>query len=285
MSAPDHQFTRLNGLRFHYVTAGPEDGRPILLLHGFPEFWFGWRHQIPALATAGYRLIVPDQRGYNLSATPAGIRNYDLDLLAADMLALIDQLGYEKVYLVGHDWGAAVAWWLVIHHPERFHKLAILNVPHPRVMARNLRGNLRQLLKSWYMFFFQIPWLPEFLLGLGDSEGLASLLRRSGRPGTFSAEDIEGYRAAWRQPGALSGMLNWYRALFRRARRPMPKGKIMMPVLILWGEQDVALSAEMAEQSLAYCADGSLELFPDATHWVQHDAAAAVNRHLIDFLR
>ena len=284
MDAPEHHFADLDALRIHYATAGPEAGPPVLLLHGFPEFWYGWRRQIPALAAAGYRVIAPDQRGYNLSSKPLGRQSYDLDLLAADILALMDHLGHGRVYLVGHDWGAAVAWWLAIHHPQRIRKLAILNVPHPRVMARNLRRNPRQILKSWYMFFFQIPWLPEFLLGAADGAGLATLLRRSGKADSFNEEELGRYRAAWRQPGALTSMLNWYRALFRRASQSMPGGRIKLPVLVLWGERDVALSVEMAEQSLAYCADGRLELFPQATHWLQHDEADAVNRYLIEFL-
>ena len=280
----EKHFAALEGVRLHYVSAGPQDGSPVLLLHGFPEFWYGWRHQIPALAAAGYRVIAPDQRGYNLSDRLGDWRAYDMELLAGDMLQLMQHLGYEKVHLVGHDWGAQVAWWLAIFHPERFHDLTILNVPHPFVMSRNLRKNRRQLLKSWYIFFFQIPWLPEFLLGLGDNAGLANLLRRSGKPGTFTDEDIARYREAWRQPGAKRGMLNWYRAIMRRASQAMPRGTIDLPTLILWGEQDVALSLEMAEQSAALCSDVRLKTFPEATHWVASDAADAVNAELLAFL-
>lgn len=279
----EHHYAALPGVRLHFASAGPADGPPVLLLHGFPEFWYGWRHQIPALAASGYRVIAPDQRGYNRSDKPAGWRHYDLDNLAGDVLALMDHLGYETVRLVGHDWGAAVAWWLAIHHPQHIRRLAILNVPHPRVMAQNMRRNPRQLIKSWYIFFFQIPWLPEFLLGMGDGAGLASLLRRSGLPGSFRDADIEMYRAAWRWPGALSGMLNWYRAAGRRANQSMPAGMINIPTMILWGVQDVALSVDMAEQSAAYCADVKLELFPQASHWLQHDEAAAVNQRLLAF--
>jgi pimeloyl-ACP methyl ester carboxylesterase len=279
----EKHFAVLEGVRLHYVASGPEGGAPVLLLHGFPEFWYGWRYQIPALADAGYRVIAPDQRGYNLSDRPRGWHHYDMDLLAGDMLQLMDHLGYDKVHLVGHDWGAQVAWWLAIFHPERFHDLSILNVPHPYVMSRNLRRNPRQLLKSWYIFFFQIPRLPEFLLGLRDNAGLANLLRRSGKPDTFTDEDMSHYHEAWRQPGALSGMLNWYRAIMRRATQPMPRGKITLTTLILWGEQDMALSVEMAEQSAALCADVRLTRFPNATHWVASDAAGEVNAELLAF--
>jgi pimeloyl-ACP methyl ester carboxylesterase len=279
-----HEIT-LNNLKFHYVQAGPATGPLVLLLHGFPEFWYGWHDQIPALAAAGFRVIAPDQRGYNLSAKPREVSAYDVGVLAGDVLALIDQLGEQKIILVGHDWGAAVAWWFAIHYPERLHKLAIMNVPHPSVMSRHLRGDIRQFFKSWYMFFFQIPWLPEFLLGLNKSNGLAQMLRGSGKQGTFSDADIAEYRAAWQQPGALTGMINWYRAIFRRATQRMPKKPITLPVLVIWGEQDIALRKEMAEESLAYCENARLELIPEATHWVQHDAAEKVNRLLLDFFQ
>lgn len=284
MNAIRHRDVLLDSLRMHFVTAGPDDGPPVLLLHGFPEFWYGWRHQLPALADAGFLAMAPDQRGYDLSDKPKKVADYDLDILAADILALADMLGMERFHLVGHDWGAAVAWWLASQHPERVRTLSILNVPHPAVMGRHLRRDLRQVLRSWYMFFFQIPWLPELLLGAGDGAGLANLLRRSGRPDTFTEEDIARYRQAWRQPGALRGMLHWYRALMRRANRPMPEGLLQMPVQVLWGERDAALRAEMAEESLLYCTDARLETFPEATHWVQHDEAEAINKRLVEFM-
>ena len=285
MAGPQSAFASLNGLRFHYVTDGPEDAPPVILLHGFPEFWAGWRHQIPALAAAGYRVIAPDQRGYNLSAKPLAIADYDLDHLAADVLALAVHLDIETFHLVVHDWGAAVAWWLAGHHPERLRTLSILNVPHPAVMSRHLRNDLRQVFKSWYIFFIQLPWLPEFLLGLGDSAGLANLLRRSGKPDTFTPGDMAHYRTAWRQPGARRGMLNWYRALMRRATLPFPSSRIQTPTQVIWGEQDVALRLEMAEESLAYCEEAQLHRFPEATHWVQHDEAEQVNQLLLGFFR
>lgn len=278
-------FALVNGVRLHYQAAGPLTGKTVLLLHGFPEFWYGWRRQIAALAEAGFRVIVPDQRGYNLSQKPRGVKQYDLDLLAGDMLALMDQLGAPTFLLAGHDWGAAVAWWLAIHHPQRVEKLAILNVPHPAVMAQNILHNPAQRRKSWYMFFFQIPLLPELLLSLGNHGGAVRLLRSSSLPGAFAEADLAEYRRAWGQPRAWTGMIHWYRALFRRMRRRIPPQAIELPVLILWGEQDVALSVEMAAQSLGLCPQGVLERIPEATHWVQHDAPERVNRALLDFFR
>ena len=163
-----HAFVKTNDITLHVVQAGPEDGPLLILLHGFPEFWRGWRQQIPFFAAAGYRVWVPDQRGYNLSDKPRGLDAYDLNELAADVVGLIDAAGRDKAYLVGHDWGANVAWWVGIHYPERLHKLGILNVPHPVIMRQNLQENPSQLRKSWYMFFFQLPAVPEVTIQAAD---------------------------------------------------------------------------------------------------------------------
>src|SRR6266850_1305563 len=154
---------QFGALRLHAVAAGPTDGPVVVLLHGFPEFWYGWRRQIEPLAAAGFRVIVPDQRGYNLSSKPAGVAAYALTKLVSDVIAIAEQLGKEKIFLAGHDWGAAVAWNTTLLHPQRVAKLAVLNVPHPSVMRKFLSTRPRQILRSWYMFFFQLPWLPEAL--------------------------------------------------------------------------------------------------------------------------
>jgi pimeloyl-ACP methyl ester carboxylesterase len=274
-----------NGIKLHVVLAGPKDGQPVILLHGFPEFWYGWRKQIPALAEAGYRVIVPDQRGYNLSDKPKTVRAYRMDMLVADILGLIDALGYQKASLAGHDWGAAVAWELAIRHPERVRRLGILNVPHPAVMLNFLRrGDPEQLRRSGYIFAFQLPWLPEYFLRKNDWREMVRALRGSGKIHTFTDEDIAEYKQAWSQPGAVSAMINWYRA----AARHWPKMKtdlcVKVPALMLWGMRDVALSHRMARLSMDYCTDGKLVFFEDATHWVQHEEAENVNQLLLEFL-
>lgn len=280
-----HHHVATNDVRLHVVEAGPPDGGPVLLLHGFPEFWYGWRHQIPALAAAGRRVIAPDQRGYNRSTKPGAIRAYDLRLLVADALALLDRTGRGRVDVVGHDWGAAVAWALAAWHPERIRRLAILNVPHPRVMEETLRSDPWQWLRSGYVLFFQLPELPERLLAYNDGMLLAALMRWSGHPDTFSNQDMAAYCAAWRQPGALRGMLHWYRAAVRRGTlRRVPDAPIAPPTLIVWGAQDVALRLPMAPASAARCRDGRLVVIDEATHWVQHDAAERVNTLLTEFL-
>jgi pimeloyl-ACP methyl ester carboxylesterase len=269
--------------RLHVMEAGPVSGSPILLLHGFPEFWYGWRGQIGPLAAAGYRVIVPDQRGYNLSEKPRQINRYRVDQLAADAAAIAKDAG-GTIDLIGHDWGAAVAWHAAMRYPEFVRRLVILNVPHPAVMASALRRSWRQRFRSWYILFFQLPWLPERLLGWKDAVGLARMLRSSSRPMSFSDADLESYRKAWLQPGAIRGMLSWYRAALRFSNETFLARQVQVPTLILWGEKDIALESKMAQESLEWCDDGRLVTFPLASHWVQHDETQAVNRQLLEFL-
>ena len=266
------------------MTAGPEDGPAVILLHGFPEFWYGWRKQIGPLAEAGFRVIAPDQRGYNRSSKPANVRDYRINELTADVIAIADQIRAARVLLAGHDWGAAVAWNTAIQYPNRVQKLAILNVPHPAVMIRSLRTRPRQMLRSWYMLFFQIPGLPEFLVSRNHFAGCADGMVKTSRSGTFTSEDLERYREAWSQPGAITSMINWYRALFRELPDPGALDRrVTVPTRILWGVGDAFLLREMAAESAAYCDRGELFEFPEATHWVQHEEPKRVNELLIEF--
>ena len=184
-----HSFIPTNGIKLHVVHAGPEDGPVVILLHGFPEFWYGWRKQIPFLAKSGFRVLTPDQRGYNLSDKPAGIRAYHLDQLAADIIGLAPVEG--KITLVGHDWGAFVAWWIAMKYGNRLQKMVILNAPHPVVMRRNLLKNKIQRKKSWYIFYFQLPWLPERMISKNNWEFAIRSLKASSGTGAFSEEDLE----------------------------------------------------------------------------------------------
>ena len=280
----EESFIQTNGIRLHVVQAGPKSGVPVLLLHGFPETWRCWIRQVPALVEAGFRVILPDQRGYNLSEKPKGINKYHVNELVGDVLGLIDALDYEKVNLVGHDWGAIVAWMMAFRHPERLQRLGILNVPHPLVMRRFLLRDLEQMRRSWYVLFFQMPWLPELGMRLKDWRGTVLALRGSGQVHTFTKEDIEKYKEAWSQPGAMTAMINWYRAaVWDRSWIPNEM-RIRVPTLVMWGMKDFALTHRMARPSLDYVEKGNLIFFPEATHWVQRDAAEEVNPYLIDFL-
>ena len=281
----DHQQITTNGIKLHVVQDGPKTGRLVILLHGFPEFWYGWRRQIPHLAAAGYRVWAPDQRGYNLSDKPVGIAAYTLDELAADVIGLIDAAGQEKACIVGHDWGASVAWWMAAKYPARVERMVVINVPHGSVIAKNLRRNFAQMRKSWYILFFQLPWLPEALAQLRNWNVLTQALRMSSRPGTFTDEDLEAYRQAWSQPRAYTSMLNWYRAVVQRHLTPPESPRITVPTLLIWGAQDRFLAREMAQQSIDLCDDGRLVFVEEATHWVQHEEAERVNELMTSWLR
>jgi pimeloyl-ACP methyl ester carboxylesterase len=287
MTLPEvrHETLPGDGVALHAVTAGDPAGPPVLLLHGFPEFWYGWRKQIGPLAAAGFRVVAPDQRGYNRSDKPPRVADYAVDRLAADAAVVIAALGAEPARVVGHDWGGAVAWWLALRRPERVERLAVLNCPHPAVLRRALRTNPRQMLRSWYMLALQLPWLPEWLARRGDWAPLVRALRTSSRPGTFTPEDFEHYRAAWSQPGAYTAMVNWYRAMMR-AGPPLPADiRVRVPTLLIWGARDKFLGRELAPPSIELCEDGRLEVIEEATHWVQHEEPDRVNRLLIEFLK
>lgn len=274
---------RGNGVTLHAIEAGPENGPLVILLHGFPEFWWGWRYQIGPLAEAGFRVLVPDQRGYNLSDKPEGRRAYDLDTLAKDVVGLADALGRERFSVIGHDWGGLVAWWTASRYPDRVEKLAVLNAPHPSVAGSYLRSHPSQMLKSLYVGFFQIPRLPEAMLSANDYHSLKDALRQSSRPGTFSEEDIARYEAAWSQPGALTTMLNWYRALPFKPEMKDPT--VRAPTLVIWGTRDRFLEKGLAEASLSLCETGNVRWIENATHWVQYEEPDVVNAALVDFLR
>lgn len=267
-----------NGIYLHAAMAGPEDGKPVFLLHGFPEAWFGWEAQIDPLAKAGFRVIVPDQRGYNLSDKPVGIASYQMDTLVKDILGLADALGYTDFYIAGHDFGAMVSWNLAMYHPERIKRMVIANVPHPHVMSSYLRTHIQQMLKSWYAIFFQIPGLPEWAVKRNNWRFLISAM-----PSDLNEEERDRYRAAWNIPGAMTGMMNWYRAFFRLPKKIAQFSKIQVPTLILWGKQDPHLCFEMAELSVKLCNNGQLITFDDSTHWVLRDESEAISQYMVEY--
>lgn len=278
-----HGEVMVNGVRLHYVEAGT--GPLVLLLHGFPEFWYSWRHQIAALAAAGFRALAPDLRGYNLSDKPLGVSAYRMEILLEDVAGLIRHAGEEKAVLVGHDWGGAIAWYFAMQHAEMVERLIILNAPHPAAFRRELRS-WTQLRKSWYMFFFQAPVLPELLLGLDNYDWIGRVLRRQPvRSEAFTLEDLRRYQHAFARPGALTAALNYYRAMgnpLRAAKREVVP--ITVPTLLLWGEQDAYLSPRLTEGLDAWVPNLRVVRFPDVSHWIQNDAPERVNRLMIDFL-
>lgn len=282
----EDKFIRVNGIQIHYVIAGKGD--PLILLHGFPQFWYTWRRQIPVLSQK-FKVIVPDLRGYGQSEKPPQISDYNINLLAADILELIHALGYQKAYIVGHDWGGAVAWNIAMEHPEVVEKLAILNCPHPAAMAKALRTNFRQMRKSWYLFFFQIPYIPELAFKMFGKQILKGALRGSSmRKDTFSDEDLEKYLLELQKPGAFSAALNYYRAAFRQmSKAPKSTGplkKIAAPTLLIWGEKDLALGKELTFDMDKFFSDGfEIRYIPDCSHWVNEEQPELVNQLLRSF--
>lgn len=281
----EHRYADLGDVHLHYVEAG--SGPLVILLHGFPEFWYCWRDQIPALVEAGFRVVAPDMRGYNLSGKPSGVSSYKLELLTRDVARLIEACGEEKAAVIGHDWGAAVAWAFAMQYPQKLERLAILNVPHPERMERGLR-TLRQLRKSWYIFFFQIPWLPEFMGRLNNYKVLSQAFRVDPvRQGAYSEEDIAKYIKAMAQPGALTGGINYYRAIIRQNIKTIGRQqyqRIDAPTLVIWGDRDRYLGKELAEPDRALVPNVQVQHLPDASHWVGADRPERVNELLIEFL-
>ncbi len=278
-----HAAVESNGVLLHVAQAGPTGGPLVLLLHGFPAFWYDWRCQIPALAAAGYRVWAPDQRGYNSSDKPHPVRAYNLNSLADDAAGLITAAGAQRATVIGHDWGAAVAWWMAQRHPQLLERVAILNTPHPRLLLRKIVTSLRQARRSTYILYFQLPGIAEAALGARDGLVLAENIKRTARRGVFSDAELEHYREAWRQPGALRAMLNWYRAV-ARFLPPAQSIRIQPRVQVIWGRRDFALEADLAQESVALCDDGRLTYLASAGHWVHLEEPDEVNRLLLDFL-
>ena len=278
----ESKFIEVNGIRLHYVEEG--SGDLVILLHGFPEFWYGWRKQIPVLSQH-YRVVAPDMRGYNLSDKPKGVAQYKMDILAKDIAELIRQLGDGKAILVGHDWGAGVAWATATLYPELITKLGIINVPHPAEMRKALMGfNLSQWAKSYYIFLFQLPWLPEWGIGRNLKKVFTKTFAKfspSGNP--LPENEIEQYVKAYSQPGGLGGPINYYRAALRHVDSLSLSEPLPMPVLMLWGEQDKALGKELTYNTKQYCRDLEIVYDPTSGHFLQYDNPELVNRKLLEF--
>jgi pimeloyl-ACP methyl ester carboxylesterase len=274
----------VNGVTLHLVEAGRPGDPLLLLLHGFPEFWWAWRHQITPLADAGYHVVVPDQRGYNSSGRPQQVSAYHIDTLAADVVALADTFSADRFDLIGHDWGAVIGWWVAARYPERLHRVVLMNGPHPDTWSRQMLKHPTQALRSTYAAFFQLPWLPETTLGAFDYAGLKTMMQGSAKPGAFEPGALDRYVEAWSHEGSLTAMLNYYRALRQRTAGETP-ARIAPPTLILWAEDDAALEPHLAEAGLALCEQGKLEFVEEASHWLHLERPERINPRLIEWLR
>lgn len=278
-----HRYLEGNGVRLHYVEAG--SGPLVVLLHGFPEYWYTWRYQIPALVAAGYRVVAPDLRGYAHSSKPEPVGAYAVDHVADDVARLIAECGEQRAVVIGHDWGGATAWRLAMRHPEVIERLVILNMPHPVVFARALRTP-QQLLRSWYIFFFQLPWLPEALLASHDYAVMRQLFENDPvRPGAYSPEDVDRMVKAMAMPGAATAAINYYRAAVQHPGRVLADRRpIEAPVLLIWGMQDRHLGPELAELDWRWVPNGRVEKIQEAGHFVQADAPDRVNELVLEFI-
>jgi pimeloyl-ACP methyl ester carboxylesterase len=274
-------YADIGDVRLHYVEAG--QGPLIILLHGFPEFWYGWRLQIEPLAAAGFRVVAPDMRGYNLSSRPEGVQAYDMDRLTADIHGLIQERGAQSALLVGHDWGGSVAWATAMKYPEVVDRLAILNAAHPRKLSQGLH-HPDQLRKSWYFFFFALPELPEIIVHANRWHFFRHFLRDA-RP-AYTPEEMDRYIEAWSQPGAAAGMINYYRFAVGQPAKEAEAAlrPISAPTLVIWGQRDNYLGPELAQPDHDDVPNlDRVERLPDASHWVHHDEAERVTQLLADF--
>jgi pimeloyl-ACP methyl ester carboxylesterase len=277
-----HRFVDANGIRVHIAEQG--EGPLVVLLHGFPEFWYSWRHQLPALAAAGFRAVAPDLRGYNLTDKPR--RGYDIESLVEDVVALTRALGEERAHIVGHDWGGIIAWQAAWRRPDVVRSLTVMNAPHPGAFAQYVRRHVSQLLKSSYMLFFQVPRLPEWGLTRRDGEAVVRAFRSAAaRPDAFTPAELDAFRDAFLRPGVARCAIAYYRHALRQGRRALPTSPIEVPTLVLWGERDPVLERGMNDDLARWVNEITIKFIPEAGHWTQQEAPDVVSSELVEWLR
>jgi pimeloyl-ACP methyl ester carboxylesterase len=276
-----HEYITTNGVKLHYVTQG--EGPLMLLLHGFPEFWYSWRHQIPEFAQY-FKVVALDLRGYNDSDKPKEKSAYVMDEFVKDIHGVIKGLGYEKCILVGHDWGGAIAWNFAYTYPEMLERLIILNLPHPAKFSQGLLTP-QQLLRSSYIFFFQLPWLPELFIKSSDYAAIEKAFKGMAvDKNTFTQEDLDAFKNAAAKTGALTAILNYYRNIFRQRILKRNWGILQVPTLMIWGEKDTALGKELTYGTEAYVQDFQIKYISNCSHWVQQEKPDLVNQYIREFL-
>ncbi|MEM7712701.1 MAG: alpha/beta hydrolase [Cyanobacteria bacterium P01_A01_bin.68] len=276
-----HDYITTNGVNLHYVTQG--SGPLMLMLHGFPEFWYSWRYQIPEFAS-DFKVVAPDLRGYNDSDKPASQSAYVMNELVQDVEGIISGLGYEKCVLVAHDWGGGIAWNFASKYPQMLEKLIIMNCPHPAKFSEGLRTP-QQLLRSWYMFFFQLPVIPELFLQSQDYQFIENAFKGMAiKKSAFSTEDINLYKDAAAKRGALTAMINYYRNILGSPMFNQNSSILEVPTLMIWGEEDTALGKELTYGTEAYVRDFQIKYIPNCSHWVQQEQPESVNQYMREFL-
>ncbi|GCL39251.1 alpha/beta hydrolase fold protein [Sphaerospermopsis reniformis] len=276
-----HAYITTNGIKLHYVTQG--DGPLMLMLHGFPEFWYSWRHQIPPFSQ-DYHVVALDLRGYNDSDKPQSQSAYVMDEFVKDIKGVIKGLGYESCILVAHDWGGAIAWNFAYAHPDMVEKLIILNLPHPAKFAQGL-STPQQLLRSYYIFLFQLPLLPELILQASDYEAIAKAIQGTAfNKNAFTKADIEAYKDASAKRGAMTAMLNYYRNIFQQGILHKHWSILEVPTLMIWGEHDTALGKELTYGTQEYVRNLQIKYIPNSGHWVQQEQPELVIEYMREFL-
>ncbi|OUL26478.1 epoxide hydrolase [Nostoc sp. T09] len=276
-----HEYITTNGVKLHYVTQG--EGPLMLMLHGFPEFWYSWRHQIPEFAKY-FKVVALDLRGYNDSDKPKEKSAYVMDEFVKDIEGVIKGLGYEKCVLVGHDWGGAIAWNFAYAHPDMLEQLIILNLPHPAKFSQGLLTP-QQLLRSSYIFFFQLPWLPELTIKSSDYAAVEKAFKGMAvDKNIFTQADIDAFKHAAAKSGALTAMLNYYRNVFQQRILKINWGILEVPTLMIWGENDTALGKELSYGTEAYVKNFQIKYISNCSHWVQQEKPDLVNQYIRDFL-
>jgi len=272
------------GIQLHVVVAGKPNDKLVVLLHGFPDTWHCWRHLIPALVKNGYYVVAPDMRGYNLSEKPSGTQNYDLDVLVSDVEELITYFKKPSAAIVAHDWGGIVAWEFATQHPELTEKLIIMNAPHPEVIKYEIATNIQQTLASWYVFFFQIPFIAPNLISY-NPYAFPERIQRGTPTGSFTQDDVDVMAASLAQEGSATAMINYYKALVRSwiTGQKVKRAKVSAPVLILWGEDDVALLPDTSRAD-QYALEVKTQYIPHCSHWVPREVPDIVEQEVLKFI-
>jgi len=285
----EHRYIRLKDVKLHYVEKGDHNKPLMIFVHGFPEFWFSWRHQIREFSR-DYWVVAIDQRGYGDSDKPRGKAHYKIEKMVGDLKELIPALGRTTCHLVAHDWGGVVAFSFAQHHPDMLESLTIMNAPHDGAWTKLLTSDIRQILKSWYIFFFQLPYLPELMLS-GNDFSFFEKVFRAGEAGkkAFTDEDIDAFKYTFGKPGALTPPINYYRSMdiatrMLNALTHDSQPKIPVSTLIVWGVKDMALSKSLAQNSADFMEKCEIKYIEEASHWVQQDAPQEVNKHMREFL-
>lgn len=277
-----HEMIVTNGVQLHYVTQG--EGPLMLMLHGFPEFWYSWRHQISEFAT-DYKVVALDLRGYNESEKPKEVEAYRMQELMRDVEGVILGLGYQSCVLVGHDWGGAIAWNFAYKYSQRVAQLIVMNLPHPALFSEALRSNPQQVFRSWYIFLFQLPGIPEWILQWNDYDAIATAFKTMAiDKSTFTTADLNAFKNAAAKSGAITAMLNYYRNIFQGFAQPQSWGILEVPTLMIWGEEDAALGKELTYGTEAYVQDFRIRYIPHCSHWVQQEQPQLVNQYIREFL-